>query len=397
MKHSLQVQISTLVLIRTVFNTMIRMVYPFLPVFQRGLGVDLWMLSLALTLRSALGIMGPFLASVADSRGRKAGMLLGAALFTGSVGLMAAWPTYGLFVVALVGSLVGNFVFIPSMQAYLGDRVPYERRGLALAVTEFGWSLSFILGIPLVGAAIERWGWQAPFPFLAALGALGLAVLAYLLPADPALSGPRPNFWGNLRKVFSFPAALAGIGLGMALSGGNELVNLIFGVWIEDSFGVKIAALATASAIIGISELSAEGMVSGLADRLGKKRAVRIGLVGNMLAALALPLLGNSLEGALIGLFLLYLSFEFSLVSSIPLMTQVMPEVRATLMASFIACMALGRAFGALLSPLLYAAGPPDGPAGRILPVALGGAVINLLALLALRYVHEQKAQLTPP
>ncbi|MGD2158866.1 MAG: hypothetical protein PVG32_18450, partial [Anaerolineales bacterium] len=48
---------------RTVLNTMFRMVYPFLPVFSRGMGVGLPALSFALTGRSVAGAFGPFLAS----------------------------------------------------------------------------------------------------------------------------------------------------------------------------------------------------------------------------------------------------------------------------------------------------------------------------------------------
>ena len=63
---------------------------------------------------------------------------------------------------ALLSSTLGNLTFIPAMQAYLGDRLPYERRGRILAYTEFGWSLAFIGGVPLMGLA---W-WALDFPFM---------------------------------------------------------------------------------------------------------------------------------------------------------------------------------------------------------------------------------------
>ena len=80
MNRSLRIQIPLFILIRTLLNTTVRMVYPFLPVFGRGLGVDLGSLSLALSLRSAAGLFGPFLASAVDNRDRKTGMLLGLSL-----------------------------------------------------------------------------------------------------------------------------------------------------------------------------------------------------------------------------------------------------------------------------------------------------------------------------
>lgn len=365
-----------------VINTAVRMVYPFLPVFGRGLGVDLWMLSLAVTLRQGAGALGPFLASVADSRGRKTGMAFGVLLFTCGAALIAVWPTYPAFVLALILTIVGNLVFIPSMQAYLGDRVPYQRRGRVLGLTEFGWSLSFILGVPLVGFVIARGGWQSPFPILAGLGLLALGGLAWLLPKDPTPDGNLPGFWKNLSSVFAFGPARAGLLMGVSFSAANELVNLIFGVWMEDSFGLKIAALGAASAVLGISELGGESLASGLSDWLGKSRAVGAGLFLNSLAALGLPLLGASPTGALIGLFLFYLTFEFTLVSSIPIMTEILPAARATLMATYIAGFSVGRGFGDLMAPTLYGWGMPA--------IAVGTVLLNLVALIALQRLRQK-------
>jgi len=365
------------------------MVYPFLPVFGRGLGVDLYLLSYALTLRSATGILGPFLASVGDSRGRKAGMLFGVALFTAGAGVLVAWPTYPAFVAMLVMSILANFVFFPSMQAFLGDRVPYERRGFVLALTEFGWSLAFILGVPAVGLLIERGGWQSPFVWMAGLGLLSLVVLTWLLPRDRPKPGETNSIWRTMRGVFTCKPAVAGLLVGIFISAGNELINLIFGVWLEDTFKVQIAALAVASAIIGLSELGGEGLVTGFVDRLGKRRSVGIGLIANALAALALLWLGRSLTGAMIGLFLFYITFEFTIVSSLPLMTEVFPAARATFMSMFIASTALGRSLGSLAAPRLYLLGRSMEQMSSLLIIVLATILLNLAAVLVLRLIQE--------
>jgi MFS transporter, DHA1 family, inner membrane transport protein len=364
---------------------MIRMVYPFLPVFGRGLGVDLALLSLAVTFRSAAGVFGPFLAAIADRRGRKAGILFGVTLFTIGAAVLGFWPSYPAFVFTLVLTILGNFVFVPSMQAYLGDRVPYARRGMILALTEFGWSLSFILGVPLMGFLIARWGWVAPFPFLSVAGLLSLGLLARLLPRDVPAVDLSWNLWRNLGAVLRYQPALAGLFLGLLISAANEVVNLVFGVWMEDSFGLKIAALGAASAVIGFSELSGESLVSLITDRMGKSRAVAAGLAFNCLAALLLPVLGVSLSGALAGLFLFFISFEFTIVSCIPIMTEVMPQARATLMSIFIATLSLGRALGASASSALYQHG--------FTFTVLAAVIFNLAALLALRFLERGARQ----
>jgi predicted MFS family arabinose efflux permease len=381
--------------VRTLLNTAVRMVYPYLGVFQRGLGVDLRQFSLALSLRSASGIFGPFLATVADRYGRRSGMLFGVGLFTLGLSLVVIWPSFPAFLAMLVLTILGNFVFIPSMQAYLGDRVPYERRGAVLAITEFSWSLSFILGIPLVGVVIRLFGWQAPFPFLALLGILALVGLYSLMPRESAAGGKSSSLRHNLGTVFTKPRALAGLGMAMACSAANEMINVTFGVWLEDAFQVKIAALAATAFLIGASELGGEGLASVLVDRLGKMTSFRIGLALNTLAVLVLPFLGIKLGGALAGLFLLFLTFEFCIVSLIPLMTEMLPASRATYMAAFIASIAMGRALTDLVALPIYFTGRESQLASGVLAVALASAGINLVSFLASRLVKIESQAIT--
>jgi predicted MFS family arabinose efflux permease len=264
------------------------------------------------------------------------------------------------------------------MQAYFGDRVPYERRGTALAVTEASWSLAFIVGVPLMGALIANFGWKAPFPLLAFLGLVMFVVIWWIVPRIDPVTRPSTSTWGaNARAVLTNLPALAGISIALWASAANELVTLIFGVWLEDSFGLKIAALAGASAVIGFSELSGEGLVALTTDRLGKPRALVLGLIGNILAALLLPIVGRTELGALVGLFLFYITFEYVLVSHIPLMTEVMPNVRATLLSFNATGHSFGRMIGALLATFIY-------QQFGFLPVTWIAILFNVFALLAL-------------
>ncbi len=390
MKQSLRFQVPIFTVTRLVMNTMHRMVYPFLAVFSRGLGVDLSAVALAVTVRSLVGAVGPFLAAIADQRGRKLGMLLGLGFFVLGTAVVVFLPTFPVFVLALVLTMLGKYVFDPSMQAYLGDRVPYERRGRVIAITEYGWSISFIVGIPLMGFLIARGGWIAPFPLLALLGVIAFLLLMWMLPKDPAPDPVAPKFWANLRALLSYSPALLALSVGLLISVANEVVNLVFGVWMEDSFGLKIAALGAAAAVIGLSELSGETLSVGLTDRLGKTVAVGLGLLLNSLAALALPFLGANLTGALVGLFLFYITFEFTIVSIIPLMTEIMPSARATLMAAGVAAHSLGRALGAMLATPLYTWGQAHPSVPGMLTSVAAAVLFNLMALVLLYFLRKR-------
>jgi predicted MFS family arabinose efflux permease len=378
----LRFQLVTFMVLRTILNTMHRMVYPFLAVFARGLGVDISTLSAVVTARSFVGMFAPVLGSIGDRRGRRFGMLAGIALFTVSISLVAFHPTFFTFTIAVLIAILGKYFFDPSMQAYFGDHIPYERRGTALAVIEISWSLAFIAGVPSVGYLISRFGWNAPFSLLTALGVLMFVVIWYMVPRDDPSRLTNASL-ANVRAVLTSLPALVGISIALWASAANELVNLIFGVWLEDSFGLRIAALAGASALIGISELSGEGLVALTTDRLGKPRALVLGLVGNILAAILLPIVGRTELGALTGLFLFYITFEYVMISHIPLMTEIMPGARATLLSFNMTGHSLGRMIGALVATFLY-------QRLGFLPVALTAVLFNLFALLALAELTQK-------
>lgn len=373
------IQVALITLVRIIFNTAYRMVYPFLPPIARALGVSEAALALSVSARAYLGILGPFLGSIADTRSRRFGMLLGLGIFTAGVAVVVFVPTFPAFVISLVLSNLGSYVFLPASQAYLGDHVPYARRGFVMAITELSWSASFIFGIPLAGFLIARHGWTAPFPLFTILAAAGFVGLWRMLPRQRHTRTAPIPLWQTLRAVLRCQPALAGLLMSASVTAANEVINIIFGGWMERTFGLAIAGLGAAALIIGLSELGGEGLSGIAADRLGKPRAVAAGLLLNALAAVSLPLLGGSVAGALAGLFLFYISFEFTIVSSLPLMTEVMPASRATFMALNVAAFSLGRALGNTAGVFLFEWG--------IGANAAAAALLNLLAYLALRRV----------
>jgi len=371
---------------RAASNTAYRMVYPFLPVFARAFGVDLETMSLALSARAASGALGPLLAPLTDRHGRRFGLSIGLGLFAAGAFLGASGPGFASFAAALILMTVGKYVIDPAVLAHLSDIVPYARRGRALALTELSWALAFIAGVPAVGFLLGRFGGRAPFAVLACLGLVGLMAVRRFLPdgkGEETKGGHRESYLAVLRS----PAALAGIAVILAVSVSNELVNLVFGVWLEDAFGLKVAALGIAAAAIGVAEFGGEGLVVATVDRLGKMNALMIGLAANGLAALILPLAGRTMAGALIGLALFYLTFEYTVVSLLPVMSEILPRARATLLAFTAASFSLGRAIGSLVSPRLYGLGFP-----AVALTAVGLNVVAFLVLLRLRHLTADRS-----
>ncbi len=376
-------QLTAATLIRTVLNTGFRMVFPFQPILMEGFGISLTGISRMYAGQSLVGILSPFLASVADTRGRRTGMLTGLVIFSLGVLLVLLMPTPLGFFFFLVLSMLGKSIFDPSLQAYFGDNIPYSRRGFVMGLIEVSWSLSFFLGMPLIGFILSRFGLLEPFLVLVVLSLVSILVVLGLIPPDGVPKASGQTVLSKINQVLRSGPALAGLGVMTLICLANQLINVVFGVWLNTSFGMQIAALGGASAVIGLAELLGESGVSAVADKLNKQRAVLIGMGGNILASGLLPLLGETVWGAYLGLFLFYLTFEFTIVSLIPLMTGVLPRARGTVMALTIASANLGRGLGSLAAAPMYL--------GGFWVNALFAAVVNLLAIVCLRYVIVQE------
>jgi len=372
-------QLASYAFIRVILNTPYRMIYPFITVFARKLGVDPSVIQTMIAKRALAGTVMTFVIPLIETRGRKFGMLLGLGMFLLGASLVAFAPGVTTLGLALILGLIGKSFFDPSMSSYIADHVPYDKRGTALAITEFAWSLAFVVGAPLVGWILSGYAWSTPFLIFGLLGFGAFLYVAFTLTDSTKPAYHADGLWGNIKQILRTPVVLIAFSIGLTITAANELVNVSFAVWLEDSFKLQIAALAGASAFIGLSELGGEGLVAVFVDRIGKVRAAGIGVIANCLAALILPIIGRTQVGALAGLFLFYITFEFTIVSIIPLLTEVMPSARATILSFAGAAHGLGRAGGAWLSPILYKIGFGS--------VTVAAIVFNLIGLTAIWYV----------
>jgi predicted MFS family arabinose efflux permease len=354
---SMRVRIVLFAMVRLGVNIATRMIYPFLGTFAAGLGVDLKTISLTVTARSITGAFAPFVTPLADKRGRKESMLLGLGMFTLSSLMVTLWPTFPSFFISVNLTFLGMFVYVSSMAAYLGDNVRESRRGLALALVEWGWAFSFIIGMPLVGWLMDRYGWKAPFPLLSVMGVISILLIVWIVPNQKPQTSEPGGMLAYIKLVLKSPGARVALLMSMLLVAANEVINMVFGVWLASSFNLKLSALGAASVFIGISELTGESLGGVLSDRLGRKRSIWLGMLIIALVAAALPFIGRSEVGAYLGLFLFYLAFEFAFVAAQPLMVNLVPEARATMMGVNKTAFSLGRFIGALMAPLLFTFG----------------------------------------
>ena len=367
-------------LCRLVLNTARRFVYPFAPALSRGLEVPLTAITSLIAVNQATAVLGLFFGPIADRLGYRLMMLTGMTLLVAGMFAGGLFPFYGVILIALFLAGLGKSMFDPALQAYVSERVPFHRRGLAIGFLEFSWAGSTLLGIPLIAVLIDRMGWRAPFFVMGGLGILGFLALSILVEKTAQKKAPGPSlpvFRGAWRQLLRERAALGALSYSFWISVANDNLFVVYGAWLEKQFGLSIVALGLGTAVIGIAELAGESFTAALADRLGLKRSLIGGLAACLICYGILPLLGQTLGMALTGLFFLFLTFEFTIVTGLSLFTELVPASRATMMASYLASGGLGRVVGALI-------GGPIWLAGGIYATALVSAAISGLALISL-------------
>ncbi len=343
---------------RTSLNIATRMAYPFLPTISRGLGVPLATATFLVTARSALGLIGPLFGPLSDRYGRRALMLAGLLLLAIGGVICFRFPVYLAFLVGFALMGLGKIVFDPSMQAYFSDRVDYARRGRVLGVTELTWATANLVGMPLVGLLIERAGWRAPFLALAGLGLVSTVAVWWGMPAGQRRGHDNPGVLAATRAtLIGEGGVLAALAFSVLFMAANENLFIAYGGWMEEAFGLGAASLGAVASVIGVAELVGEFLTTLVVDALGKKRAVVGGALLAAVGYMVLPHLSGDLRWALAGLFFLLLCFEFAIVSSIPLISELAPEARGTVMSWNVAALSGGRMVGALTGAAAWSLG----------------------------------------
>jgi predicted MFS family arabinose efflux permease len=244
----------------------------------------------------------------------------------------------------------------------------------------------------VAGFLIERFGWRSPWLVIAVLGLLSMALTRIGLPLGRPPARPPGSAsvvrsliptWRNLLRRGPVLVLLAA---GMLLMAALEIPFIVYGAWLETSFGLSLSTLGLASIAIGAAEAVAEIGTTVITDRLGKRRSVLLGLLGLASSLLLLPLVaGMGLAPAMGGLVLAVLCFEFSIVSLLPVATELVPEARASLLSLNVMALSLGRIAGAASGSWLW----QWHPQGIGLHAAAGAGCALVAALLVWRRMSE--------
>jgi len=350
------VTIGIATLCRLVLNTARRFAYPFAPALSRGLGVSLPAVTSLIAVNQITGLFGLVAGPFGDRRGYRLMLLAGMGILAAGMLAGGAIPIYAVVVVALFLAGVGKSVFDPAIQAYAGHHVPYAKRGFAVGIMETAWAGSTLVGVPLMGFLMGTFHWRAPFYALGAAGVAGFLCLAWLFPDEKSRAAPQERVARTIewRSLLTTRASLAIMGFAFFVSAANDIFFVVYGAWFEKIFHLHVVELGMTAMVIGAAELAGELLTAIVSDRCGLRRSIMCGLVLSGAGYAFYPTVAQSLPWALIGLFILFMTVEFAIVTAISLSTEILPASRATMMAGYLAAAGLGRVAGALAGGILW-------------------------------------------
>lgn len=336
-----------IIALRLIVNTAIRMTYSFLPAFSRGAQISQASMGAVLAARDLSGLTAPMAGRLADRKGT--GRALAAAGLGSVVGLgiSATTPTGLIVGFVLVG--LGSVALNVSSGAWIGHAVAYPRRARATGLAELSWGVAALIGVPLMGVLIDQLGWRAPSIFL---GLVALPVSLYVSRNNSELSVADPF---ERETATTNRTVVGGLTSFTLLIASAQFMFLGHGLWLEDTYGLSTTGVGLVVFAAAVMEVAATLATTRLTDGLGKKRAVMLGTALMVLAMTALAIAPAApLPVAVVLLALMFLGFEFAVVSGISLVSELDPHARATTVARGVAISTVGRAAVSLVAVGIY-------------------------------------------
>ena len=263
------------------------LVVPLLPFFARSLQAEPWQITLLFSAYS-LGqfFAEPFWGRLSDRIGRKPVLLATLAANAAGYLLLAFAPNIwaAVLVRLFTGLGAGN---ISTVQGYIADVTPPERRAGRMGLIGAAFGLGFIVGPGMGGLLAQpqmgHVGYQ--LPIFAASGAAVLAALGVIFflresraRADPA--APRPAFLSGLHFARADAVVSRVLIVSLIYLAGFSAMESAFGLWAENRYAWTAREVGLSFMIVGLVSAVNQGLLAGrLARRFGEARVLAAGML----------------------------------------------------------------------------------------------------------------------
>lgn len=348
-------------------------VFVFLEDLQRLNGLADWEVGLIAGNGFAAALVAQLLLAPLADQGRIKGLAL-IALVSGVIGPIGMAYGSTTLVLAMSRGLSGiglGLFGLLARKALLGLDATGggAKLGMLLSTAVAG----FIIG-PLIGAALEPLGFEAPFLFVSvAVALIGVPAVRAILAAPIATT---PVDYSDLGRLLVRPKIQAAMIIQLIVFGFIGVFDVLIDRFLTD-LGASTGMVAVAILVVGGPMLVLPRFAGTLAERLGGTRVMLPALFGLLPAMLGYGL-APSLLFAIIAGFVHGCSESFASISAQVLVLEVTGAERAALGSSLLEAAGLTAAtIAAFAAPTVY------GSAGQdvFIGAAVIGAVLGLAAL----------------
>lgn len=349
-ERALNRTIVLLALVAFTSTSTMRVADPMLPELARAYSTSLGEAARVVSWYAVVyGLMQLFMGTVGDRFGKLRVVALSAC--AASLGSLACALAGSLdqLVLARLFTAAAAAGIIPSGLAWIGDRVPFERRQITLARMATGTTLGLCGGQLLGGILVDTVGWRWAFALLAAgFCGGGLLVLRGALRQPPDTPRHGTGLIAPLRAVFATPWARRVYLLSCIEAAAVFAVLALLPTILYQSLGLSLAAAGSAVAAFGFGALLFTLVARRLIPALGE-----IGLTYGGAALFVVLLLPQMVLGSgwLVAALCLGAGFGWYMLHSTlqAHVSQVAPAARGTAMSMFAAVVFFGQAVGVAL------------------------------------------------
>lgn len=166
----------------------------------------------------ALGVVvgAPVLAVLGARLGRKLFLMLLIAFFALANLLAAFAPTLDLLIGARFAAGLPHGAFLGVSMLYAAELSPNRHSAVAVAQVLMGLTVANVIGVPIVGAIGQAYGWRWCFVIVAAIGVLSAVMIARLAPAtrDDTTSSPLRELKALANRAVWLVLGVGAIGFG---------------------------------------------------------------------------------------------------------------------------------------------------------------------------------------
>ena len=228
----------------------------------------------------ALG--APLLAAALSRWDRRSLLALAMAWYTLWHAVCALMPSYATLLPPRTLAVLGAAGFTPQAAAAVTALAPPAERGRAIAFIFLGWSVSSVVGLPLMAWVAETLGWRWAFALVALLSAVTGVWVWRALPAGIRTQALSRHDW---KLALTHPLLIGVVAVTALSAAGQFTVFSYFAPYYRQVLGASPAQVSLLFLWFGAFGLAGNMLVGRGIDRLGAARFATW-----MVAAMALSL-----------------------------------------------------------------------------------------------------------